>query len=122
MQPAKIQKKITDVFANFLRGRREGDEEEHEALLQSQQEQQQREESIRAEFKGLQWTRVISMEGWATTSIRAWDLGADIIYELQQMTEINGDDLPRLEPAFDPIAFQEDHDDLTMENYMLTDE
>ena len=48
MQPAKIQKKITDVFANFLRGRREGDDEEHEALLQSQQEQQRREAALRA--------------------------------------------------------------------------
>ena len=47
MQPAKIQKKITDVFNNFLRGRRDGDDEEHEALLQSQQEQQQLEEAIR---------------------------------------------------------------------------
>ena len=28
-----MQKKITDVFANLLRGRQEGDEEEHEAIL-----------------------------------------------------------------------------------------
>ena len=38
------------------------------------------------------------------------------------MAEINGDDLPRLEPAFDPIAFQADHDDLKMANYELNKE
>ena len=76
-----------------MRGRRDGDEEEHEALLQNQQEQQQIEDGLRTDFKGLKWTRVISMEGWETATIRAWDIGADIIFELLQMTEIDTDEL-----------------------------
>ena len=42
-----MQKKITDVFANLLRGRREADDDEHAALLLSQAEQQRLEETIR---------------------------------------------------------------------------
>ena len=117
-----IQRKITDVFANFLRGRQEGDEEEHEALLQSQQDQQLDEEGIRASFKGLKWPRVISLQEWETNSARTWDLGADIIFELQQMAEINGAELPELKPAFDPIAFQEDHPDPKIEAHELSQE
>ena len=112
-----IQKKITDVFANFLRGRQEGDEEEHEALLKSQQEQQLGEEAIRTSFKSLKWTRVISMQEWETHSTRAYDLGADIIFELQQMAEINAEELPRLEAAFDPITFQEANPEPKIEAY-----
>ena len=91
---SKIQKKITDVFTNLLRGRHDGDEEEHEALLQSQQEQQQLEEAARATFRGLKWTRVISMQDFASTTITAWDLSADVVEELQHMAEIEAEELP----------------------------
>ena len=36
---------------------------------------------------------------------RAWDLGADIIYELQQINEIDVSELERVEPVFDPLVF-----------------
>ena len=88
-----IQKKITDVFANFMRGRQEGDEEEHEALLKSQEEQQLEEEAIQTSFKGLKWTRVISLQEWETHSTQAWDIGADIILELRKMAEIDPEEL-----------------------------
>jgi len=63
-----MQRKITDILANLLRPRQEGDEEERQALLQGQIELQQLEEATRETFKNLQWTRVISMEGWMANS------------------------------------------------------
>ena len=100
-----MQKKITDIFANLLRGRRDGDDDEHAALLLSQAEQQRLEETIRSAFKGLKWTRLVSLQKWEPMSCRAWDLGTDIIYELQQINEIDTGELEHIEPVFDPLVF-----------------
>ena len=56
-----MQQKITNVFSNLLRQWTDDDEEERQALLQSQQEQAQLEDYIREQFKGLKWTRVVSI-------------------------------------------------------------
>ena len=48
---------------------------------------------------------MIALHKWVPTSCRAWDLGADIVYELQQMRDIEADELEQLEPLFDPLAF-----------------
>ena len=49
---------------------------------------------------------MIALQRWELNSTRSWDLGNDIIAELQVMREINPDELERLEPIFDPLAFQ----------------
>ena len=67
----------------------------------------------------MKWTRVISMQEWYFTTVSAWDLGADIVEELQQMAEIDAAELPALASAFDPIAFQEANAGLKMEHYKL---
>jgi len=67
----------------------------------------------------MKWTRVISMQEWHFTTVSAWDLGTDIVEELQQMAEIDTAELPALAPAFDPIAFQEENAGLKMEHYKL---
>ena len=47
----------------------------------------------------------MSLQKWEPLSCRAWDLGADIIYELQQINEIDTGELEHIEPVFDPLAF-----------------
>ena len=100
-----MQRKITDVFKNFLMPRQEGDEEEYEALLQSQLEATQKQSEVRESYKNLKWTRVLSLEGWENNSTGVYDLGPDIIAELESMEDIQSQELPKLEPVFDPITF-----------------
>ena len=114
-----MQRKITDILANILRPRQPGDDEERHALLQSQREMQQLEESTIEAFKNLKWTRVISMQDWEPNSTRVWDLGPDIVAELQQMAEVAAEDLEQLEPVFDPIAFQEANQNYKLERFTL---
>ena len=41
---------------------RDGEGEERRALLEVQQEQQLLEEKVKREFRGLNWTRIISLQ------------------------------------------------------------
>ena len=45
------------------------------------------------------------MQGWEPNSTRVWDLGPDIVAELQQMAEVGVEELVLLRQPFDPIAF-----------------
>ena len=48
---------------------------------------------------------VLSLEGWENNSTGVYDLGPDIIAELESMEDIQSQELPKLEPVFDPITF-----------------
>ena len=54
-----------------------------------------------------------------SVAARAWDLGPDIIAELQQMADFDEDLLEVLEPHFDPIAFQEVNQNPKLEAFKL---
>ncbi len=117
-----MQKKITDVLANLLRPNRDEGDDEYKAVLQSQQELQRQEEHAREAYKRLNWTRVATMQDPDAKTSRIWDLAADVVEDLQHMAEIDPDELPTLEPPFDPIAFQRSHDDPKIAAYKLTQE
>ena len=58
---------------------------------------------------------MVSLQEWEMPSVRAWNLGHDIILELQAMADIDTEKLPELEPYFDPIAFQASNPDPKIE-------
>ena len=62
------------------------------------------------------------MQDWQHNTARAWDLGPDIITELRLLKDEEDEQLPTIEPAFDPVAFQEAHPQLKKADYRLTEE
>ena len=114
-----MQQKITDVFSNLLRLGQNPDPEEQEALIQRQQENQAQEDAIRVGFKNLKWTRVISLQDQEQEVTRTWDMGPDIVAELEEMASVDEDLLAVLEPHFDPITFQEVTSNPKTEEYRL---
>jgi len=58
--------------------------------------------AIRTNFRNLKWTRVISLQDEEQELTRTWDMGPDIIAELEEMSSIDEDLLAVLEPYFDP--------------------
>ena len=57
------------------------------------------------------------MQGWETNSTRTWDIGEDVVAELRKMTDLDDVDQDRIEPAFDPLEFQERHLNPTLEAF-----
>ena len=117
-----MQRKITDVFASLVQRMQGGNPEEERALLQDQQQAQAQEQAMLEAFKNLKWTRVISMQEEPAQAARVWDLGPDIVTELQQMADLDEDILEVLEPHFDPIAFQEANQNPQLGAYKLQED
>ena len=67
----------------------------------------------------MRWTRVISLQEESAQLTRAWDLGPDIVAELEEMASVDEDLLTLLEPYFDPIIFQEVTSNPKIEEYRL---
>ena len=74
---------------------------------------------MRDAFKNLKWSRVVSLEGWEDNSTQAWDMGPDIVAELEAMEDISPSQLAKLEPAFDPLAFQQLHSEWDLHTFEL---
>ena len=68
------------------------------------------------------WTRVISLQALEAAPTRVWDLGPDIITELENMQEMDEAELPILEPPFDPIAFQQANKNIHLQAYKLAED
>ena len=62
------------------------------------------------------------MQGWETNSTRTWDIGEDVVAELRNMADRDDADQPRIEPVFDPMAFQDLHPDPTLAAFQLTEQ
>ena len=62
------------------------------------------------------------MQGWETNSTRTWEVGADVVDAMRTMAELDDADLPRLEAAFDPRAFQDQHPDPSFDAFQLTED
>ena len=73
-------------------------------------------------FKGLKWTRVVALWKWEPSSCRIWNLGNDIVYEMQQMQQVDTGELEPMEPVFDTLAFQQAHPNPKLEEYTLSEE
>ena len=114
-----MQQKITNVFQNILRRAQNEDPREEQAVIQRQQEELARDAATHEAFKNLRWTRVISLQEEPAQLTRVWDLGPDIIAELEQMASVEEDLLADLEPYFDPITFQEVTSNPKLEEYRL---
>ena len=62
------------------------------------------------------------MQGWETDSTRTWNIGDDVVAELRNMAERSDADSARIEPVFDPVAFQDTHPEPTLTAFQLTDQ
>ena len=51
------------------------------------------------------WTRVISVQPYRPDDPRSWPLGPDLAEEFDVLFTIDEDELPELQPYFDPAAF-----------------
>ena len=62
------------------------------------------------------------MQDWEPKSTRTWDMGPDIVAELEEMAGVDEDLLTVLEPHFDPIAFQEANQNPQLGAYKLQED
>ena len=60
-------------------------------------------------YKNLYWTRVISLDQQQIDAAYKWPLGPDLADAHDELFTIGEDDLPELEPYFDPAAFQQEY-------------
>ena len=56
-------------------------------------------------YKGLSWTRIVSLQHYDTDTQRKWPIGTDISEEHDVLFTIDEDGLPEFQPAFDPTQF-----------------
>ena len=60
-------------------------------------------------YENLHWTRVISLEQQQIDASYRWPLGPDLADAHDELFTIDEDELPELQPYFDPAAFQREH-------------
>ena len=71
-----MQRKITDVFRDLLGHPRQ----RAAAIEQAEQEAQQH---MLDDYKNLYWTRVISMDGFRSGDQERYELGPDVVTEME---------------------------------------
>ena len=60
-------------------------------------------------YENLHWTRVISLDQQQIDASYRWPLGPDLSNAHDELFTIDEDELPELQPYFDPAAFQREH-------------
>jgi len=115
-----MQRKITDVFSDLLglpRRRAAANERAEQARLGNSVAAQQH---MLDDYKNLYWTRVISMEGFRDGEQERHELGPDVAAEMEEMHLLDGDELPEWTPLFDPQRFQQEHPQLLLQDWQLS--
>jgi len=109
-----MQQRITQ-FITLLRGGGQHDQEEDDQVLDEEEEAdrateeqlQELREQTEAIYKNLYWTRVISLQQYRSDEKRSWPVAPDLAEEYDVLFTIAEDELPELQPYFDPAAFME---------------
>ena len=60
-------------------------------------------------FKNQNWTRVISLDHYQPDEPKSWPIAPDLADEYDTLFTIDEDDLPEIQPAFDPVVFEKEN-------------
>ena len=107
-----MQQRITQ-FITLLRGGGQHDQEEddqvddeeEEADRATEEQLQELREQTEVIYKNLYWTRVISVQQYRPEEKKSWPVAPDLAEEYDVLFTIAEDELPELQPYFDPAAF-----------------
>ena len=107
-----MQQRITQ-FITLIRGGNQHDQEEddqvddeeEEADRATEEQLQELREQTEVIYKNLYWTRVISVQQYRPEEKRSWPVAPDLAEEYDVLFTIAEDELPELQPYFDPAAF-----------------
>ena len=72
-----------------------------------------------AEYKNQSWSRVTKVDGYLPGLEEKYEIGPDLLSELQHMQDIDVDSTPEWEPLFDPAEFQRTLGNITFEDWKL---
>lgn len=117
-----MYQKLTNLWPGLLRRvvREDGDEEEEPFVHEGQMKEL--EESYLNVHPNEWWTRVVSLQSFFPNIQEKYRLGQDMASEADFMFRIDVDQLPEWAAQFDPVVFQNEHRDIELSAWKLTDE
>ena len=125
--------KITSLWPNLVRragiasGRGTEQEEEQQLLDRDGRRRDDEvnridEEQLLADYRLLNWTRLMQVENYEPDLERKWPLGPDIVEECQAVANLPDTGIEDWAPLFEPTDFNSEHGQLEIEAYRLSHE
>ena len=114
-----MQQRITSLWSGLLSFGNREDAAEHRIQQAPAEAEERLGTNIVAEYEKMKWSRVVSMESFGEEATRVWDLGPDIAAEFLLLNDIDGKNLARIAPLFDPEEFRAANPAPTIEQFKL---